>query len=176
MSTSKDGLSWSAVTRIPIDSTNSGVDHFLPGIALDPGTKGKTAHLALTYYYFPDANCSVATCQLDVGFVSSTDGGQTWSSPVQLAGPMKIAGLPLTNQGYMVGDYISTSILGGKAWTVFAKSKGSSCTLGQIKSCNQKMVAPAAGLAVTGGQIAAGLERPVAAGLGHATGGLRTAS
>ncbi len=176
MSTSKDGLTWSTVTRIPIDPTNSGVDHFLPGIAVDSTTKGKAAHLALTYYYFPTNNCTVDTCQLDVGFVSSSDGGRTWSSPVQLAGPMKIAGLPLTNQGYMVGDYMSTSILGGKAWTVFAKSKGSACTLGQIKSCQQKMVAPASGLAVTGGQIPVGRERPVALGLGRATGGLRTAS
>jgi hypothetical protein len=176
MSTSKDGLTWSAVTRIPIDATNSGVDHFLPGIGVDITTQGKTAHLALTYYYFPDANCSVATCQLDVGFVSSSDGGQTWSSAVQLAGPMKIAGLPLTSQGYMVGDYISTSILGGKAWTVFAKSKGSSCTLGQVKSCKQKMVAPASGLTVSGGRIPVGRERPVALGLGRSIGGLRTAS
>ena len=176
MSTSKDGLSWSAVTRIPIDGVNSGVDHFIPGIGVDTATKGKTAHLALTYYYFPDSNCTVDTCQLDVGFVSSTDGGKTWSSPVQLAGPMKIAGLPLTSQGYMVGDYISTSILAGKAWPIFAKSKGSTCTLGQIKSCNQKMVAPVGGLAVTGGQVAAGDESPVALRLGRSTGGLRTAS
>jgi hypothetical protein len=176
MATSKDGLTWSPVTRIPIDGVNSGVAHFIPGIGVDVATKGKNAHLALTYYYFPDSNCSVATCQLDVGFVSSTDGGATWSSPVKLAGPMNIAGLPQTNQGYMVGDYISTSILGGKAWTVFAKSKGSSCTLGQITSCNQKMVAPASGLAVTGGHIPVGRERPLAIGFGRATGGLKTAS
>jgi len=35
--------------------------------------------LALTYYYYPDANCTTANCQLQVGFVSSTDGGTTWS-------------------------------------------------------------------------------------------------
>ncbi len=177
MTTSKDGLSWSAVTRIPIDGTNSGVDHFIPGIAVDPSTKGNTAHLGLTYYYFPDTNCSVSNCKLDVGFVSSTDGGATWSAPIQLAGPMTIASLPLTSQGYMVGDYISTSILGGKAWTVFAKSKpGTTCTLGKIKSCNQKMVAPVGGLAITAGSIPAGHDRVVGSSPNRPAGGLRTAS
>ena len=35
-SSSADGTTWSAVTRIPIDATTSGVDHFLPGLAVDP--------------------------------------------------------------------------------------------------------------------------------------------
>jgi hypothetical protein len=178
MSTSKDGQSWSSVVRVPIDPTDSGVDHFLPGLAVDISTKGKNAHLALTYYFFPDANCNVDTCELDVGYVSSTNGGKTWTEPLQLAGPMKIAGLPLTSQGYMVGDYISTSIVDGTAWTVFAKSKGSSCTLGQIKSCKQAMYAPAGGLSVGAGTVLVGRERPVGLGLGRSTvpGVLRTAS
>ena len=36
MSTSSDGKTWSAVTRIPIDATTSTVDHFIPGIGIDP--------------------------------------------------------------------------------------------------------------------------------------------
>ena len=39
-SSSLDGLAWSAVTRIPIDPTNSNIDHFLPGIAVDKATSG----------------------------------------------------------------------------------------------------------------------------------------
>jgi hypothetical protein len=176
MSKSGDGKTWSSVVRIPIDGVNSGADHFIPGIGVDPTTKGNTAHLAVTYYFYPDANCSPSTCDLEVGLISSTDGGAHWSTALQLAGPMSVLGLPLTNQGYMVGDYISTSFVGSKAFAVFAKSKGSTCVLGQITSCKQKMVAPLAGLTITGGSIPVGRERPVALGLGRVTGGLATAS
>jgi len=61
-------------------------------------------------------------CQLEVGFVSSTDGGQTWSRPEVLAGPMPLSWLATRNQGAMVGDYISTSVLnvGALALPAFA--------------------------------------------------------
>jgi hypothetical protein len=32
-SSSTDGFTWSAVTRVPIDAIKSGVDHFIPGLA-----------------------------------------------------------------------------------------------------------------------------------------------
>src|SRR6266508_2842207 len=79
MSTSTNGKTWSAPVRIPIDPTNSTVDHFIPGIAVDRTSSGNTARLALTYYFYPTANCTQATCQLSVGFVSSINGGATWS-------------------------------------------------------------------------------------------------
>ena len=66
-------------------------------------------HLALTYYYYPNAACTPATCELDVGYISSPDGGATWGAPTQLAGPMASADIAATSQGPMVGDYISTS-------------------------------------------------------------------
>jgi hypothetical protein len=109
----------SAVVRIPIDPTNSGVDHFIPGLAVDRSTGGTTAHLGLTYYYFPVSNCG-SSCQLHVGFVSSTDSGTTWSAPTDLAGPMTTTWLASTSQGRMVGDYISGSFAGGKTHPVFA--------------------------------------------------------
>ncbi len=46
---------WSAVTRIPIDSATSSVDHFIPGLAVNPATSGATAHLGLAYYYYPSS-------------------------------------------------------------------------------------------------------------------------
>jgi hypothetical protein len=79
-------------------------------------TFGATAHLALTYYYYPQANCSSATCQLFLGFTESTNGGATWSAPQTLAGPMALSSLANTSQGRMVGDYISTSFVGGQAY------------------------------------------------------------
>jgi len=109
MSTSTNGTTWSAVTRVPIDNVTSKVDHFIPGLAVDPATSGGAAHLALAYYFYPNAKCSVATCQLKVGFVSSHDGGTNWSAPQTLAGPMSLSWIASTTQGPMVGDYISTS-------------------------------------------------------------------
>ncbi len=89
-STSGDGQKWAAVKRVPIDSVTSGVDHFIPGLAVDRSTSGGRAHIGLSYYYYPVANCKVATCQLDAGFISSSDGGGTWGGQEQLAGPMNL--------------------------------------------------------------------------------------
>ena len=83
-STSTDGVNWSAVTRIPIDDTSSTVDHFIPGIGIDPATSGVGAHVALHYYYYSQSNCTVSTCQLIVGYISSANGGSSWNAPVAL--------------------------------------------------------------------------------------------
>ncbi|MEA2217888.1 MAG: hypothetical protein QOJ35_514 [Solirubrobacteraceae bacterium] len=121
VSTSSDGVAWSAAARVPIDAATSTVDHFIPGLGVDPATSGAGAHLALTYYYYPDAACTAATCQLDVGYVSSPDAGAHWGVATQLAGPMSLSDIASTSQGPMVGDYISTSFTsGGTAATVFA--------------------------------------------------------
>jgi len=121
MSTSLDGVTWTAVTRIPIDAVSSTVDHFIPGIAVDWTRTAPPAHLALSYYYYPVANCTTANCQLYVGFISSLDGGITWSTPTEVAGPMSLNWIAQSNQGPMVGDYMSTSISSdSKAHPVFA--------------------------------------------------------
>jgi hypothetical protein len=123
-STSSDGLTWSAVTRVPIDDVTTSVDHFIPGLAVDPSTSGAGAHLALTYYYYPDTACTTTTCQLQVGYVSSPDGGSHWGDALQLAGTMSLGDIASTSQGPMVGDYISTSFNNaGTAATVFAVGK-----------------------------------------------------
>jgi hypothetical protein len=119
MSSSTDGVSWTPVVRIPTDPLNSGVDHFIPGLAVDRNTGGSTAHLALTYYYFP-----AGSTDLYVGFSSSLDGGATWTAGRRIAGPIHQQWVANTNQGYMVGDYISTSFTGdGKAHPVFSLAK-----------------------------------------------------
>jgi BNR repeat-like domain len=132
MSTSTDGITWSPVNRIPIDAVGSNVDHFIPGLGVDSGTAGDHTLLALTYYFYPAADCTTATCQLEVGFTSSLDGGQTWADPEVLAGPISLSWIAPTTQGVMVGDYISTSFLAGQqrvlnAFAVgFAPSAGGS--------------------------------------------------
>ena len=123
-STSMDGVAWSAVTRVPIDPTSSGVDHFIPGIAVDKATFGSSAHLALGYYYYPVSSCTLNTCELTVGFVSSLDGGATWTPPARVSAPMTLSWIANTDQGRMVGDYMSTSFTGdGNAHPVFAIAK-----------------------------------------------------
>ena len=121
MSTSLDGVSWTPVSRVPIDATTSAVDHFLPGIGVAPGTSGGSARLGITYFYYPNTACSSATCVLDVGFISSLNGGTTWASPIALAGGMSVTWLPNTqNGGLMVGDYSTTVYVGTQAHTLFA--------------------------------------------------------
>jgi hypothetical protein len=119
-SSSSNGTSWSAVKRVPIDPVTSGADHFIPGLAVDKATSGSGAHLALTYYFYPDATCN-GGCQLDTGYISSPDGGSHWGAAMQLAGPTVGFNIADTSQGRMVGDYISTSFnSNGLATTVFA--------------------------------------------------------
>jgi hypothetical protein len=118
MTTSTDGVSWTPVARVPIDSVNSGVDHFIPGLGVEPSTTGK---LALAYYFYRSSRCNRRSpCQLEVGSVQSNDGGATWSNPTDVAGPFAVTWTADTTQGRMVGDYISTSWMNGRAWPAFA--------------------------------------------------------
>jgi hypothetical protein len=157
MSTSTDGNSWSAVQRIPIDAVGSNVEHFIPGLAVDASTSGSTAHLALAYYYYPDANCTASTCQLEVGFVTSVDGGNTWSTNTTLTpSAMNLTWLANTDSGYMVGDYISTSFSDGKAFPVFVTASAPSGN-----QLNEALFTVKTGLAVEGGTEAASAEHVV---------------
>jgi len=154
MSKSTSETTWGPVTRVPIDATNSGRDHFIPGIGVDRTTSGGSARIGLTYYFYPVSNCTAATCQLDVGYVSSTNGGSTWSAATQVTGPMTLSWLANTSQGRMVGDYISTSVFpvanGGRAYPVIAVANPPSGTV-----FDEAMYVPTGGLAVSGGSLRA---------------------
>src|SRR5215212_4010832 len=58
------GTSWSSVSRVPIDGTNSGIDHFIPGLAVNKATSSPGTQLGLTYYFYPSGST-----QLSVGFI-----------------------------------------------------------------------------------------------------------
>lgn len=165
LSTSTDGIHWTAPTRIPIDPVGSGVDHFIPGLAVDSSTSGNSARLALAYYYYTFANCQTGggdACELNVGFISSVNGGASWSKSQQLAGPMTLTWLPLTSQGFMVGNHISTSIVPGSqfATPLFAVAtaptgngiKGQTCIAGAV--CHEAIFTTAA--PIVGGSISVG--------------------
>jgi len=156
--TSVDGVTWSAVGRIPIDAVNSTVDHFIPGVAVDKNTSGANTHLSVGYYYYPDVNCTFATCQLDIGYISSTDGGSTWSAATMLRGPMTMSWLVNTTQGRMVGDYMSTSYDSlGLAHPVFAEAYvptagGTDCATA-TPNCDEPLETPTTGLARAAGSL-----------------------
>lgn len=120
LSTSSDGLSWTPPARIPIDATTSGIDHFIPGVGIDPLTGGPGAHIGITYYYFSAVPCNFVSCQLFAGFIGSQDGGRTWGAPIQLAGPMSLSSIAQTTSGPMVGDYMATAFSGGQAFGILA--------------------------------------------------------
>jgi hypothetical protein len=150
ISSSADGVNWSPVFGVPADPERSGVDHFIPGLAVNKATAGATAQLGLAYYYYPNTECTVSTCQLNAAFISSADGGATWGSAQQVAGPMSLSWLPLTSQGYMVGDYMSTSFVGGTPVPVYALASAGSPPAG----LNEAMFA-ARGLSAAGGPVPA---------------------
>ena len=155
MSTSTNGTTWTSVVRVPIGTTGDGHDNFIPGIAVDKTTSGSTAKVGLTYYYYPVANCTSATCSLNVGFISSPNGGASWTGVTAVAGPMTLSWLPNTSQGRMVGDYISTSYgSDGLAHGVFMVANvptagGTNCQTA-TPNCDQATYTPSSGLAFAG--------------------------
>lgn len=159
------GTSWSAVSRVPIDATSSSVDHFIPGLAVNKSTSGGTAQLGLTYYFYATSACG-SSCQLNVGFISSANGGSTWSAATQLAGPFNVTWTATTSQGRMVGDYISTSygsdnLAHGVFMTASAPTSGTSCS-SVLDNCNEPTDTPATGLSPAGN--VSGLSDPVVYG------------
>lgn len=131
------GTSWSAVSRVPIDATNSGVDHFIPGLAVNKATSGGTAQLGLTYYFYPPGST-----QLGVGFISSASAGSTWSGPQTITSGMSSTWAATTSQGRMVGDYISTSYAAdGLAHGIFGAANtpttgaATACTTSALDNC-----------------------------------------
>jgi hypothetical protein len=164
LSKSTSETTWGPVTRVPIDATSSTVDHFIPGPGVDRSTSGASARIGLAYYYYPTAACSATTCQLNVGFISSTNGGTSWSAATNVAGSMSLSWLANTSQGRMVGDYISTSVLaGGRAWPTIAVA-----TAPVNGVFDEAMWVPTGGLPISGGTARASAAGVVVAGPGPA--------
>jgi hypothetical protein len=117
-SKSVDGVNWTDTAKVPIpDTGDTPDDHFIPGIAVDPATSGSSTNVALTYYFYDDAACTPATCVLQAGTISSSDGGDDWGTPDTVGDPMSLDLIANTSQGRMVGDYISTSFLPDHSYT-----------------------------------------------------------
>jgi len=112
LSTSADGMTWTAPTRI-----TSGTDAFIPGLSADPAHAG---HLAVVYAHYY-GTCSKAPCLLGIAVTQSRDAGKTWSPPQRLdAQPFSTSWLARAEGGRMVGDYFATSFAGSRVVPVFA--------------------------------------------------------
>ena len=140
------------MTRVPIDGTNSGIDHFIPGLAVNKATSGGSAQLGLTYYFYASGSSS-----LQVGFISSANGGSTWNAPQSVStSPMPSTWAATTSQGRMVGDYISTSFgSNGKALGVFGLARtpttgASTACSSTLDNCDAPIATFATGLALNG--------------------------
>jgi hypothetical protein len=116
LSTSADGVSWSAPVRIALAPLTSEASFFIPGLAADPARPGR---LAVVYAYFHAGSCRGDACLLGMGFAQSRDGGRTWSAQRLDAQPVSTSWLPRAG-GRMVGDYFSTSYAGDRVVPVFA--------------------------------------------------------
>ena len=113
LSTSTDGATWTAPTRI---STNGSA--FIPGLAADPSHPGA---LAVVYAHYYGSCLTQGPCTLGISFEQSRDGGKTWTAPQRLdAQPFSTNWLPHAEGGRMVGDYFSTSYAGSRVVPVFA--------------------------------------------------------
>ena len=111
---SPDGVRWTRPARVPLSPLDGPGTHVLPGLGVDSTTGGPSARLALVYYTLSPAGATA-------GFVSSRDGGRTWSRPLTLGPRFALEWIPETSGGRMLGDYTSTSfVAGGVAVPVFA--------------------------------------------------------
>lgn len=160
------GTSWSSVVGVPIDATNSGIDHFIPGLAVNKATSGAGAQLGLTYYFYPSGST-----QLAVGFISSTNAGSTWSAPQTVASGMASTWTATTSQGRMVGDYISTSygsdnLAHGVFAGASAPTTGTSCS-SVLDNCREPTDTFASGLGA-GGSVSGAASPVLFAGNGGA--------
>jgi hypothetical protein len=123
LATSRDGVTWTSPTRVPTRNPLEEVDHFLPGLAVDPVSAGASARVAVAYYSLRQPNgCSIELCpNMSMNVIESKNGGATWGRPQRLnVESMRVGWLANGGIGGMVGDYISTSYVGGRAVPVFA--------------------------------------------------------
>ena len=158
-STNAGATTWSAVTRVPIDATGSGIDHFIPGLAVNKATSGATTQLGLTYYFYASGSSS-----LQVGSISSSNGGSTWSAPQTVSTlPAPSTWAANTTQGRMVGDYISTSFgsdnlahgIFGLATTP-TSGASTACTTSALDNCRVSIATSSTGLAAGAAASATG--------------------
>jgi len=120
LSSSADGARWTAPVRVPSISPDE--FNFLPALAVDPASSGRTARLAVLYHSLvPSMTCNPECIQIDVKLTSSRNGGETWTAPVRLNSvSMQPNWMADTSLGRMLGDYVSVSWARGRPIAVYS--------------------------------------------------------
>lgn len=115
---------WTAPRRVPLGPLRSPTDFVIPDLAVDPQSRGARARLALTYHAVSSADCTEATCLLDVYLVTSKTAGARWTKPRRLnARRMRLGWLAQTSSGRMVGDYVATVFSGKRVVSVHTQAR-----------------------------------------------------
>jgi hypothetical protein len=115
------GTTWTRPRRIPLVPRTSATDVVLPSVGADPTARGR---LVLTYYTLAPAGCGLARCRINAWQTTSRTAGLRWSVPRRLnAVPMRLAWLPETVSGRMVGDYFGATFAAGRAVSVAALAR-----------------------------------------------------
>ncbi len=128
-STSMDGVAWTAKVRVPIDPTNSGVDHFIPGFAVDRSTSGEQHAARARLLLLPGRVLHLGHVPADRRLHVLDRRRRDVDAGRKVAGPISLSWIASTNQGVMVGDYMSTSFAGGPlAFPIFAVAKAKTGT------------------------------------------------
>ena len=121
LSTSRDGRTWTRPTRVPPGARREEqIDHLAPAVAV---ARSSGAIAVLYYSLRPPTRCTETSCDssVDVGLVSSRDGGRTWGTPRRLnAETIRLSWLAESTLGRFVGDYVSVSFVSGAPVAVFS--------------------------------------------------------
>lgn len=126
LAVSRDGREWEPLRRIPVGGVRTPQGMLGGGIDADPATSGRRGAIGVHFYALADARCLATDCRVRAGFVSSRDGGRTWSAPTWIGGAHRLNGYPEVisgSTGFMIGDYLSTSVVNGQAHSVFGLAR-----------------------------------------------------
>jgi hypothetical protein len=121
LSRSTTGGSWTRPQRIALVPRTSATDVVLPSLGVDPNARGR---LVLTYYTLAPAGCAPAACRVNAWQTTSRTAGSRWTVSRRLnVAPMRLAWLPETSSGKMVGDYFGAVVAGGRAISIAALAR-----------------------------------------------------
>jgi hypothetical protein len=120
LSTSTDGVRWTAPVRIPSISPDE--FGFLPALAVDPASSGRNTRLALLYHSLvPSSTCNPGCFEIDAKLTISRNGGESWTGPLRLNSlSMQPNWMADTSLGRMLGDYVSVSWSRGRPIAVYS--------------------------------------------------------
>jgi M6 family metalloprotease-like protein len=115
-SSSANGVRWSRVRRVPTGEALDGLPHFVVGLDVDPTTVTPRRRLGVVFHVLTPAGVVPY-------FVSSSNDGRGWSAPEPLTPPQPVTAFPEAGTERFLGDYVSTSFVGGgTAVPVFASA------------------------------------------------------